>query len=100
MEWHAVSGQHRVEIKVLERFKCGDPFIEHGVAHVSKAGFHQVPRAYDAFFRQKYNRIALRVAPPKEEKLDFTLAPVDRFFRIIRPGGPSRFPYTALFQIR
>jgi len=38
MEWHAVSGQHRVEIKVLERFKCGDPFIEQGVAHVKPGG--------------------------------------------------------------
>src|ERR1700704_2898485 len=100
MEWHAMSRQHCVEIKVFKRFKCADPFIEHGVAHVCQAGFHQVSRAYDSFFRQKDNRVALRVAPPQEEKLDFTLAPVDRNFRRIRRGGWSWLELLELFQIR
>ncbi len=74
MERDAMPREHGIKLEFLERVKCGDPFVEHRVAHIRKAGFHQVPGAHDSFFRQKHNRIALRVAPAKKKKLDFALA--------------------------
>src|SRR5712692_6841240 len=100
MERYAMPGQHRVKVEVLDRIERSDPLVEQRVAHVSKLGFHEVPGAHDALFRQIYDRVARRMAPPEEEKLDFTLALIERHFRGIRHGGWSRLKHLELFPVR
>src|SRR5438105_5994402 len=40
MERHPMSRQHRVEIELLQRVECSEPFIENAVPHIRQARFH------------------------------------------------------------
>ena len=56
----------RLQLSRGQRVQRRDPFVEHRVAHIGDLRFHHVARADDAFFRQKHERVALRVAAPEE----------------------------------
>src|SRR5690349_2529637 len=69
-EWRSMSGQHQVEIQILQSAERRDPLVEISVAHVGQAALHQISSANDFLAREKYDGVAGSMAAPEEQKLD------------------------------